>query len=81
MNKSTHNHFAFALLTLLRGPSGTSSGADKTAAQTADAGKPTDVEIETWRQKILHTPQPRKGCFTATHPDAGGAKSLAAPSP
>ena len=70
MNKSTHNHFAFALLTLLRGPSGTSSGADKTAAQSADAGKPTDVEIETWRQKILHTPQPRKGCFTATYPDA-----------
>jgi hypothetical protein len=65
----TRKHFAFAVLTLLLVLGGTSSGADKTPAQTADAGKPTDVELETWRQKILHTPQPRKGCFTATYPD------------
>lgn len=69
MNKQTRNPFAFAVLTLLLVLSDPSSGADKTAAQAADTNKPTGVEIETWRQKIINTPQPRIGCFTATYPD------------
>lgn len=70
MKRPTRIHFAFAVLPLLLVLSGTSSGADKTAPQATDTSKPTDVELETWRQKILHTPQPSsKGCFTATYPD------------
>ena len=69
MNKPTRNHFAFVVLTLLLALSGSSSGADKTPAQATDASKPTEVEVETWRQKMLQTPQPTKGCFTATFPD------------
>jgi hypothetical protein len=73
MDKQTRNDLAFSVLTLLLALSGSSwaadTAADKTAAQAADTNKPTAVEIETWRQKILHTPQPRKGCFTATFPD------------
>jgi hypothetical protein len=53
-----------------------------TAAETGRAGsgettiprrpvgpRPTAEELETWRQKILKTPQPRNGCFTAAYPD------------
>jgi hypothetical protein len=69
MNRQTRNHLAFSLLTLLLALSGSSWAADQTAAHAADPNKPTAVEIETWRQKILHTPQPTKGCFTATYPD------------
>jgi von Willebrand factor type D domain len=69
MNKRTRNHFAFAVLMLLLVLSDTSTGADKAVAQAADTNKPTAVEIETWRQKVLHTPQPTKGCFTASYPD------------
>ena len=31
--------------------------------------RPTAEERETWRQSILKTPKPGKGCYTAVYPD------------
>ena len=39
------------------------------ASWAADTEKPTAVEIESWRQKIINTPQPKVGCFTASFPE------------
>ena len=69
MNNRTRSHLTIAALALLLASSGASYAADKPAAQVAEPGKPTDVEVETWRQKIINTPQPKKGCFTASYPE------------
>jgi von Willebrand factor type D domain len=43
----------------------------KTAAQgqAATTALPTEVERESWRKTIIHTPLPGKGCFVATYPE------------
>ena len=33
------------------------------------ASQPTDVERESWRKRIVATPRPKDGCFTATYPE------------
>lgn len=39
------------------------------ATQTTAYRQATEVERESWRQTILHTPLPKKGCFVATYPE------------
>jgi hypothetical protein len=41
------------------------------AAQTSTATKPAPdaVELERWRQTILHTKKPKKACYLANYPD------------
>jgi hypothetical protein len=41
--------------------------ANPAAAQPRPA--PSAVELETWRQTILHTKRPKKTCYTATYPE------------
>lgn len=43
--------------------------ATRAAAQARDA-RPTAEEREAWRQKIIHTRPPKKGCFEAKYPEA-----------
>jgi hypothetical protein len=31
--------------------------------------QPTVVELENWREAMIKTPEPKKGCFTATYPE------------
>ena len=33
------------------------------------AGEATEEQREEWREKILKTPKPEKGCYSATYPD------------
>lgn len=44
--------------------------AKEPALPAAVAKEPTAAELEAWRQKIMSTPQPKQGCFTAVYPDA-----------
>ncbi|MFZ3323198.1 MAG: VWD domain-containing protein [Usitatibacter sp.] len=69
MDRQTRNHLALSFLSLMLALGGSSWAVDKAGAQAVDTNKPTAAEIETWRQKILHTPQPTKGCFTASYPE------------
>jgi hypothetical protein len=39
------------------------------ATQTTAYQRATEVERESWRQTILHTTLPKKGCFVATFPE------------
>ena len=43
------------------------SAANPTTGQARPA--PSAVELETWRQTILHTQRPKKSCYVANYPD------------
>jgi len=40
------------------------------ATRASAQAKPTAEERETWRQRIIHTRVPKKGCFEAKYPEA-----------
>jgi hypothetical protein len=69
MKKGNRRGIAFSVLTLFVSLGGYAWAADTDVAQRPEANKPTEAEIETWRQKIIATPQPKVGCFTARYPD------------
>jgi von Willebrand factor type D domain len=68
MERHAHHPLAFSILALMLATSGPSWAAQVTTDQ--DANKPTSVEVETWRQKIIDTPLPKAGCFTASYPES-----------
>jgi hypothetical protein len=40
----------------------------KEQPQAATGQRPTQVELESWRRTILHSPRPKKACYKATFP-------------
>jgi hypothetical protein len=68
MDKRILRETAFAVIALFVVCNEPSRAADQDSAQKPGASKPTEVEVETWRQRIINTPQPKVGCFTASYP-------------
>ncbi len=53
--------------------------ADRT--QTTAYQQATEVERESWRKTILHTPRPKRGCFVATFPETEWREVQCKPTP
>src|SRR5579859_4775575 len=69
MKEGNRRRILFSVVAVSVKLGGDARAAEKDAAQRPEANKPTEAEVETWRQKMIATPQPKVGCFTASYPD------------